>query len=71
LALGLNSSDGEDLVFEGFAVGGRIHLHIVLLALVLDDNYIRRILVMHSDGGDRCLRTWYGVHDAKKRSAVR
>ena len=38
LALGFDSSDGEELVLEGLAVGRGVHLDLVLLSLVLDDH---------------------------------
>jgi hypothetical protein len=41
LALGLNAGQREELVFEYLAGGGRVELDVVLLALVLDDNWER------------------------------
>lgn len=44
LALGLDAGDGEELVLERLAVGGGVHFHLVLLALVLY-GYCKHLLV--------------------------
>jgi hypothetical protein len=39
LAFGLDAGQREDLVFEYFAGGARVEFDVVLLPLVLDDNW--------------------------------
>jgi hypothetical protein len=53
LAFGLDAGQGEDLVFEYFACRGGVELDIVLLALVLDDDWTALASAALSSSGTR------------------